>query len=160
MAILEIKGEQYEGKGSFAFARKADELLGTIPEKSKTGKKEGGLNNLLTELLDGSRDLEALVHFWECALAHDKKVKATDIEAALEQRIEDEGTFELIKEAYDVIDNSGFFKRAVEKFWSNVDLMSKIESDDPKEQQQHQLAIEMMTKAKAEITGSESTLTK
>ncbi|WP_168193862.1 tail assembly chaperone [Lysinibacillus sp. SGAir0095] len=154
MAILEINGQEYEAKGSFAFARKADDLLGTIAEKSKTGKQEGGLNNLLGELIDGAKDLDALMHFWQCALAHEKKIKLTDIESALEKRIEEEGTLELIKEAYAVIDESGFFKRAVEKFWSNVDIMSKIESDDEKENQQYQLAIEMMTKAKAELTST------
>lgn len=42
MAILEIKDQQFEAKGSFAFARKADELLGEILKNLKQAKKRAG----------------------------------------------------------------------------------------------------------------------
>lgn len=154
MAFLTIKGKEYEAKCNFLFERTANRLFGK--EDAKTGKKEGGFEEIYTGLIEESN--EAIVQFWECALAgeRDKKLTKEAIEDAIMERIEEEGdTRPIIREILDTIDESGFFKRPVEKFWKNVDLMKEIGSKDEMEAKQLELAYKRLKEGYKEIKGAE-----
>lgn len=121
MAMLTIKGIDREAKCNFKFDRVAEEKYN---EKDKEGNSMGGFMSLYMNLLQF--DTKALSAFWHCALAHLGKdlPSQEDIEEAIMARIDEEGDTEgLIKEAFGVIDNSGFFKKQAKNFWKDLELM-------------------------------------
>lgn len=156
MATLMIDGKEYVGKCNFMFDRTADEKYGTVDEES--GKKVDGFSNIYTRLLE--LDPNALLEFWDCALAymHKEKPKIEDIEKALDERIEeDEDVLPAIQEAFNTIDESGFFKRQAKNFWKNIELMNEVGFKDKEEAKQFELAQKRMKGARALLKGEEVT---
>lgn len=149
MAQLLISETTHTAKFTFAFKNKADKEFNDLDSH---GNRPGGFNQIYQGLLQF--DLDALRAFWMCGLAHlAKQPSKSDIEAALEKRIEADGDVEpLFQEAFREIDESGFFKKAVKIFWENLDLFDKIASKEEKEQAI--AGVEMMKSARAELLGS------
>lgn len=131
MAYLTIKGVEHEAKFNFLFSKKADEKYS---EKDENGKKAGGFHSVYMGLLQSDND--SLVAFWDCGLAH---LKATDrpsiedIQNAIAERSEvDEDTLPMLKEAYQAIDASGFFKQQSRKLWKNIESLKNSGSTEEK----------------------------
>lgn len=123
MARLTIKGKEYEGKCSFKFDRLADKKYGA---KDKDGNDAGGFMSLYMSLLQYSNT--HLVAFWDCALEHLGKEKPSvdAIEQAIEERIDEDGdTSNLFKEAFNAVDESGFFKLQAKNFWKSLEVMKE-----------------------------------
>ena len=130
MPYLEINGQEYEGKVSFKFGFVADEKHS---QKNKDGVEiQSGVQYLYQKLMN--EDPNYLAYFWECALAHHKqKPTLSDIQDALADRAgEDEDYDSLFSEAYQMMDNSGFLKGQIRKFWKEQE-MSKDFIEDEKE---------------------------
>lgn len=120
MAFLTINGKDLEAKCNFRFERLADKKYS---EQDKKGNDIGGFHALYSNLLQFSN--KHLLAFWDCALDYlvKDKPKMEDIEAAIEARIEEDGdTEQLFKEAFEVIDESGFFKKQVKNYWKNINV--------------------------------------
>lgn len=149
MATLTIKDKQYDAKFGFAFKNLADK---NYNQTDANGNEAGGFNGIYTGLLQF--DLEALKAFWDCGLAHQKKRPSmAEIEAALEERIEEEGdTVPLFQEAFREIDASGFFKKSVATFWKNLELF-KGSGTTEEEKEQNQQGVQVLMDAKAELMG-------
>lgn len=131
---LNIADTKYEAKASFAFI-KVTEALGDFNEK--TAKYAGGLETLLTSLVQF--DAESLVDFWVAATAHyNKKERPSQIqvEQAIEDAVENGAELEdLLKDAYQFMSNSGFFKRKVTTFWEQFEMAKTMgKTDEEKEQ--------------------------
>lgn len=113
--VLEIKGKDIEGKGTFLFSERAKQF----GKKDKDGNEGDGLNAIYTGLLQSKT--ESIVDFWECCAAVDKTIQRKHVEEAIFAVIEEnEDTIELLQGAIDILDNSGFFKRDTKTFWLNV----------------------------------------
>ncbi|MFJ7699992.1 tail assembly chaperone [Lysinibacillus fusiformis] len=149
MAQLNIAGAGYTAKFTFAFKNKADKEFNDVDAH---GNRPGGFNQIYQGLLQF--DLDALRAFWLCGLAHlSKQPSRIEIEAALEERIEEDGDVEpLFQEAFREIDESGFFKKAVKTFWENLELFESVASEEEKEQAK--AGIEMMKTARVELLGN------
>lgn len=149
MATLTIKDKQYDAKFGFAFKNLADK---NYNQTDANGNEAGGFNGIYTGLLQF--DLEALKAFWDCGLAHQKKRPSmAEIEAALEERIEEEGdTVPLFQEAFREIDASGFFKKSVVTFWKNLELF-KGSGTTEEEKEQNQQGVQVLMDGKAELMG-------
>lgn len=120
---LTINGQQYEARTDFKFQRIADEKYF---EKDENGKKvQDGFQTIYANLME--YDNVALSAFWDCALSHHKqKPSLNDIDEALLEAAGEEYDFEpLFKEAFAKLDNAGFFKKKVTKFWRNTELVKK-----------------------------------
>ncbi len=118
MAFLTINGKELEAKCNFRFERLADKKYS---EQDKEGNDIGGFHALYSNLLQFSN--KHLLAFWDCALDYlvKDKPKTEEIEAAIESRIEEDGdTEQLFKEAFEVIDESGFFKKQARNYWKNI----------------------------------------
>ncbi|WP_191556613.1 tail assembly chaperone [Metabacillus idriensis] len=149
MAFLTINGTEHEAKFNFKFSKLADEKYGTEDEK---GKKSNGFHNVYMGLLQASN--ESLVQFWDCGLNHLKgkdKPSLEAIEDAIAERIEEDGDSEpMLKEAYQAIDQSGFFKQQSKKFWKNIELM-KSTGKTEEEKDRNQKIYEMLIESKKEL---------
>ena len=150
MATLQINGTEHEAKFNFLFAKAAKEKYAEVDE---SGKKGDGFNAIYMGLLQGSND--SLVAFWDCGLAHLKgkdKVSVEDIETAIVERVEeDEDTIHLLKEAYNAIDQSGFFKQQSKKLWSNFEMLKTMGSTD-EEKEKNKVMHETLIANKKEMT--------
>jgi hypothetical protein len=148
MAILTINGTDHEAKCNFKFDRLAEERYN---EADKDGNKMGGFMSIYMNLLQF--DPTALSAFWDCALSHLGKGKPgqEDIENALMEQIDKEGDTEgLIKEAFGVIDNSGFFKKQAKNFWKDLEMLK--DSGKTKEEKADNLMMyNRLHEAKKEI---------
>ncbi|MDA1478360.1 tail assembly chaperone [Bacillus changyiensis] len=126
MACLEIDGKQFEARCDFKFERTAEAKYN---EPDADGNKQGGLRTIYLNLLE-QRKLLYLVGFWDCALSHlkDKKPSVEKIEEALEKVINEEGakgTERLYKEAFQAVDQSGFFIVQVKNIWKEFNYLKK-----------------------------------
>lgn len=146
---LKINEEEYKGKASFAFI-KSVETLGKLNEE--TAKFEGGVETLLTSLITG--EAEALVDFWKAATAHYKlkeQPSKSVIERAIENEVEGGKDLEdMLKEAYQFMAQSGFFKRKVRTFWENFE-MAKTLGKTEEENKQNLMMYDHMMKMKKQI---------
>lgn len=123
MALLTIKEKDYEAKCNFKFEKLADKKYS---EKDKNGNDLGGFMNIYMNLLDYSN--KYLVAFWDCALEMYGKDKPSveQIEGAIEARIEEDGdTEKLFQEAFQTVDQSGFFKKQAKNFWNDFELLKE-----------------------------------
>lgn len=145
---LTIQDKQFTGKPTFAMARYANENYGNYIKKAD--KYAQGIENILSGVIEGS--IESIVQYWDSALAHLKeRPSIAEIEAALEERIEEVGDTEpLLKEIYRELSTSGFFKKTIKGFWKNIEMMKDFGATD-EEKEQNKQAYEMMLKLKAEI---------
>ncbi|KIL45764.1 tail assembly chaperone [Jeotgalibacillus soli] len=150
MPILNVNGKDYEAKVTFKFNSLAkDKYYG----QDKEGNKSSGINSIYEKLLNFDHD--GLLGFWDCAVNHlkDRPILA-DIEAALEKRIEaDDDTEDLFKEAFAVMDNSGFFKKQAKKYWKDLEKVPEFAKDE-KEKTQMQTYVQRMKDSKAELLGT------
>lgn len=150
MAFLLIDGVEHEAKFNFKFSKVAEEKYGEMDEK---GNKSGGFHSVYMGLLQGSND--SLVAFWDCGLSYLKGKDKPSLEAiqdAIVERIEeDEDTEPMIKEAYQAIDQSGFFKQQSKKFWKNIELMKSTGKTD-EEKERNLKVYDMLVEAKKELT--------
>jgi hypothetical protein len=148
MALLEINGKDYEAKCTFKFDRLADKKYAEEKEENSLG----GFMNIYMNLLEYSN--KHLLAFWDCGLEYlgKDKPKLEDIEAAIEARIEaDEDTEPLFKEAFNAVDQSGFFKKQAKKFWKDFELMKKAGKTD-EEKKQNEEMYKRMQEARKELT--------
>lgn len=156
MASLQINGKEYEAKCTFAFEKHAEK---NYDQEDKNGNKAGGFSALYMRLLQSTSNRD-LVAFWDCALEHlGKKDKPSieQIETAIEARIEEEGDADsLFEEAFAAIDEAGFFKKQVKKFWKNLDLMKGIGKTD-EEKDQNLKAYQTMIESRDELRGQTTT---
>lgn len=153
MATLEINGKQIEGKASFAFDRTAKSKYRGHDE---SGNPIEGFMHIFLGLL--SFDTQSLLAFWDCALSHEeKRPSVSEIELALEKKIEKEGgTTPLIKDAFGVIDDSGFYKEAVKKFWDQLEGVKTAKGTKEEKAAQMQM-YNLMHESKAILTASTTT---
>jgi len=134
MAYIEIDGKQYEGKAGFKFERKANERY------KDQNKEYSGLEKIYSDLM--SYKSSALLAFWDCATAHYGKdqpslAKIEDVLSDIFENGTDEEIQKLFKEAFQVIDNSGFFRLQLKEFWKDLDLIDKLaKTEEEKEQAQ------------------------
>lgn len=147
---LIVQDKKFTGKPSFAMARYANENYGNYIEKAN--KYAQGIENILSGVIEGS--IESIVQYWDAALAHLKdRPSIVEIEAALEERIEQDGDTEpILKEIYRELSTSGFFKKTIKEFWKNIELMQNFGATD-EEKAQNKQAYDMMQKLKMEIEG-------
>lgn len=157
MATLTIKDKQEEAKFGFAFKNLADK---NYNQTDTEGNELGGFSAIYTGLLQF--DLDALKAFWDCGLAHlgtKGRPSIADIETALEARIEaDEDTVPLFKEAFRVINESGFFKKDAKTFWKNLELFKTMGKTE-EEQAENAKGAQLMLDAKAELLDEKTELT-
>jgi Phage tail assembly chaperone protein, TAC len=149
MATLTIDGKQFEAKANFKFERVAE-------KKYKSEKGEiTGLEQIYQDLM--SYKSSALVAFWDCATAHHGKNQPSleKIEDALAEVFEEEpdAAEQLFKDAFQTVDNSGFFRLQLREFWKNLDLIDKL-AEDEKEKEQAQIAKEMYLEKRRELNPS------
>lgn len=150
MATLKINGTEHDAKFNFLFSKVAKEKYGEVDEK---GNKGDGFNAVYLGLLQASND--SLVAFWDCGLAHLKgkdKPSVEDIELAIAERAEEEeDTIGMLKEAYNAIDNSGFFKQQSKKLWSNFEMLKTTGATDD-EKAKNQAMYDTLIASKKEMT--------
>lgn len=149
MAILTIKGKDYEGKCTFKFDRLADAKYN---EADANGNETGGFMSLYMQLLQSST--KHLPAFWDCALEYLKKEKPSleDIEEAIEQRIEEDGdTDQLFREAFKALDESGFYKKQAKSFLKNLEMLKESGVTD-EEKADNLKMYNMMMDARNELT--------
>lgn len=147
MAVLNINGKGFNGKGSFAFDRLAEKKYNTPDEN---GNKLGGFLNIYMGLI--AKDAQRLSAFWDCALEHHEKDKPSIavIENVLEDRIESEGADALFKEAFAVIDESGFYATKRNEFWKGLENL-KTAGKTAEEKKANQQMYETMVEARATL---------
>lgn len=139
MAFLTIDGKQFEAKANFKFERTAEKKY-----KDENGEITG-LEKVYQDLM--SYKTSALIAFWDCATSHYAKHQPSleKIEEALSELIEngtEDEVEQLYKDAFQTVDNSGFFRLQLREFWNNLDLVDKLAKDET-EREQAQLAKEM-----------------
>lgn len=149
MAFLEINGKELEAKCNFRFERLADKKYS---EQDQDGNDVGGFHGIYTNLLQYSN--KHLLAFWDCALDYlvKDKPKLEEIEAAIEQRIEEDGdTEKLFKEAFNTVDESGFFKKQAKNYWKNIKAYKetgKTEEEKAEKAQQVEALIQAFNEMK------------
>lgn len=149
MARLTIKDRDYEGKCTFRFDRLADSKYNSDDAK---GNETGGFMSIYMGLLQ--YDNKYLSAFWDCALEYLNKdrPKLSDIETAIEDRIEeDEDTELLFKEAFNAVDQSGFFKKQAKNFWKNLAVMKETGKTE-EEKAENIKMYKMMEESREELT--------
>lgn len=153
MAILTIAGKQFEAKTNFKFEKLAEKKYKNQHKDNEMSGLEGIYQDLLSYKVAG------LLKFWDCATAHYKENQPSidDIEEAIENFIEQnpEEDQKLYQDAFQAIDNSGFFRLQLKEFWNNLDMIEKM-VDDEKELQQAQAAREMFLAKRIELNPSKA----
>jgi len=153
MAILKIAGKQYEAKTNFKFEKLAE-------KKYKNQNKDNemsGLETIYQDLL--SKKISGVLKFWDCATAYygTEQPKIEEIEAAIELFIEENPELDgqLYQDAFQAIDNSGFFRQQLNEFWSNLNMIEKMVEDE-KELKQAIAAKEMFVAKRIELNPSKA----
>ena len=153
MAMLTIAGKQYEAKTNFKFEKLAE-------KKYKNQNKDNemsGLESIYQDLL--SKKISGVLKFWDCATAHYGKDQPPieEIEKAIENFIDEnpEDDIKLYEDAFQAIDNSGFFRQQLNEFWSNLNMIEKM-VDDEKELKQAVAAKEMFITKRIELNPSKA----
>lgn len=164
MATLTIGSKEYTARCDFAFDRMANEKY-----TSKEEEKAGGTMNIYMGLLN--EDALMLSAFWDCALSHLKgnKPSAENIEEAIMKIIDEDtkgdATDRLINEAFQTLENAGFFKGKIRQQWTMMEKMEKSKKATPnetpemaakriEEQEQAKEYMEMLKQARKERMGS------
>lgn len=148
MTTLTINGKEYTAECSFKFSKLADKKYS---RKKNDSDPDNGFHTVFGGLIDFENDF--LVAFWDCAINEPSKTKPSieDIEQALDERFRADGTTEkAFKEAYTEIDESYFFGKKVQKYWSNIEMIKNFGKTD-EEKEQNKMAYDRMKQAKAEI---------
>ncbi len=136
MAFITIDDKEFHAKINFSASDRADEKYST--------QDVDGLTAIYLGLLQG--DIKSIRSFWDCALLHhDNKPSIKKIEKALENRIEDDGTEPLFKEAFSTLDKSGFFSERAKMIADNMMKEPKVADNETDEQKKERLDQEEMT---------------
>lgn len=141
-AFLTIKGNEYEAKGTFAFAKRAKQ------EYQNGNEQTDAFSDIFMGIIQN--DEEALVKFWDCGTAYipNRKFKREDIEQALQERIDKEGdTLQLFKEAMSVLDDSAFFRRKAAKLKDGLTILNtqgKTETEKEDNKRAYQMIKESL----------------
>jgi len=136
MAFLTIDEKEFHGKINFSASDRADEKYGT--------QDTDGLTAIYLGLLQG--EIKSIRSFWDCALLHnDNKPSIKKIEKALEDRIEEDGTESLFKQAFSALDKSGFFSERAKMIADNMMKEAKVIDNETDEQKKERLDQEEMT---------------
>lgn len=141
-AFLTIKGNEYEAKGTFAFAKRAKQ------EYQNGNEQTDAFSDIFMGIIQN--DEEALVKFWDCGTAYipNRKFKREDIEQALQERIDEEGdTLQLFKEAMSVLDDSAFFRRKAAKLKDGLTILNtqgKTEAEKEDNKRAYQMIKESL----------------
>jgi len=153
MAILKIAGKQYEAKTNFKFEKLAEKKYKNQHQENEMS----GLETIYQDLL--SKKVIGLLKFWDCATAYygTEQPKIEEIETAIELFIEENPDLDgqLYQEAFQAIDNSGFFRQQLNEFWSNLNMIEKM-VDDEKELKQAIAAKEMFLAKRIELNPSKA----
>ena len=142
VAFLTIKGNEYEAKGTFAFAKRAKQ------EYQNGNEQTDAFSDIFMGIIQN--DEEALVKFWDCGTAYipNRKFKREDIEQALQERIDEEGdTLQLFKEAMSVLDDSAFFRRKAAKLKDGLTILNtqgKTEAEKEDNKRAYQMIKESL----------------
>lgn len=128
MLELRIGDKILKGKVDFAFMKKAKEKYEKVKEqeyevKGRTIKEEDrtpGYEVIYEGLLRD--DYDALLYFWDCAFAGYEQAPSLD---DIGQALSDMDIDEAFNQAFQALDNSGFFKRAVRAYWKKNDSIIK-----------------------------------
>lgn len=148
-AFLTIKGKELEAKCTFGFQALADKKYS---KKDQPSDEDNGFETIYMGLIDF--DNKALVAFWECAtvyLSKSERPSIEDIQEALEARFEEDGDSEkAVKEAFQAIDDSSFFKKKASKFWSNAEMVKEM-GDNEEERKKNLMAYNVLQKARNEL---------
>lgn len=149
-AILTIGVQQFTAKVNFKFEKLAEKKY-----KDEKGE-QGGLEKIYSDLM--AYKTSALIAFWDCATAQYGKDQPSieKIEEALIKVFESEeedAVENLFKDAFQSVDNSGFFKLQLREFWKNLDLVEKMAKDET-EVIQAKLAKEMYLNKRIELNPS------
>ncbi|QFR56237.1 tail assembly chaperone [Bacillus phage 000TH010] len=133
MLELRIGNEIVQGKVDFAFMKRANEKYGKVrTEKHEMNGKEHqeevktpGYEVIYEGLLNSN--YEALLHFWDCVFAsRDKIPTLEEIGTALYEKMPADGDIDdLFKEAFQALDNSGFFQKGCARLLEENEFYSE-----------------------------------
>lgn len=147
MAYLTINGTDYEPKTNFKFEKLANEKY----NEESGGEKIGGFMSIYFKLLQYDND--GLLAFWDCGLHHyakgNNKPSTEAIEEALEEIIEADPD-QAFKDAFTVLDQSGFFKKKVKTIWSEFTKAQKPKKNETEKQKEEREKQEEMAKTMVE----------
>ena len=156
MAILNIKGEEFELKFSILL----DKLLNkNIEDDEKTTGKQkvtGGISKVLPQLID--MDVETLARVFEIAIKYapkDKQIKAStdDIYEAIDERMNEDGdAVKIFTDVFEAIDQSAFSRNELAKFVENMKLV-KVMRTDELDDQKAEIMISRLNSNYEKITG-------
>lgn len=146
---LEFKDAKLKAKGTFMFDMHAEKYA----KEDKKGNVTSGYHEILQGILD--RKTTAIVHFWDCALAHVKnRPSIKEIQEVIQDVIEKEGTtLGLLQGAVQVLGESGFFKEQFKMFWFQMSEGPKLVKAEEKEEMEN--AVYYMKGTYKTLTGKE-----
>ena len=141
MAELNIKGTTYEARTDFKFQQVADEKYSERDDKGK--KVQSGLEVIYANLLE--EDILYLSYFWDCALSHlRERPSLSEIQEALIHEAGTDADYEhFFKAAFSKLDNAGFFRKQVKKFWKNLSSARKILKEEMEKEMFEEMFTEM-----------------
>ncbi|MFY0744749.1 tail assembly chaperone [Solibacillus silvestris] len=156
MAILKIKGEEFELKFSILLDKLLNKNIKDDEETTGKQKVTGGISKVLPQLID--MDVETLAQVFEIAIKYapkDKQIKAStdDIYEAIDERMnEDEDAVKIFTDVFEAIDQSAFSRNELAKFVENMKLVKVMRTDEVKAEQM-ELMIKRMNDNYEKITG-------
>ena len=154
MAILNIKGEEFELKFSILL----DKLLNKHikDEEAAQGKQKltGGISKVLPQLID--MDVEILAEVFKVAIDAKKLIKGLtldDVLEAIDERMnEDEDAVKIFTDVFEAIDQSAFSRNELAKFVENMKLV-KVMRTDELDDQKAEIMISRLNSNYEKITG-------
>lgn len=156
MAILKIKGEEFELKFSILLDKLLNKNIKDDEETTGKQKVTGGISKVLPQLID--MDVETLAQVFEIAIKYapkDKQIKAStdDIYEAIDERMnEDEDAVKIFTDVFEAIDQSAFSRNELAKFVENMKLV-KVMRTDELDDQKAEIMISRLNSNYEKITG-------
>lgn len=146
---LEFKDAKLKAKATFMFDMHAEKYA----KEDKKGNVTSGYHEILQGILD--RKTIAIVHFWDCALAHVKnRPSIKEIQEVIQDVIEKESTtLGLLQGAVQILGESGFFKEQFKMFWYQMSEGPKLAKAEEKEEMEN--AVAYMKGTYKTLTGKE-----
>lgn len=156
MAILNIKGQEFELKFSIMLDKLLNKDIKDDEETKGKQKLTGGISKVLPQLID--MDVETLARVFEIAIKYapkDKQIKAStdDIYEAIDERMnEDEDAVKIFTDVFEAIDQSAFSRNELAKFVENMKLV-KVMRTDELDDQKAEIMISRLNSNYEKITG-------
>lgn len=138
MAVLNIKGEEFELKFSIILDKLLNKHIKDDEAAQGKQKLTGGISKVLPQLID--MDVETLAEIFEIALKHapkDKQIKASfdEILEAIDERMNEDGdAVKIFTDVFEAIDQSAFSRNELAKFVENMKLVKVMRTDELDEQ--------------------------